>query len=326
MGEQLSLVEESATAARVHQMCLRAGLKPASIKRYAALIGSWETYCATKGESVWDASTETLLHWLDHQARRHLTVNHASMCLAAVCHAQRVYAPEGADLVPYQRSARPRLNAYMAEFMRLAQRPVKSAKPFLGSDIRRMLEYTRRNARQRTGVTYAEAMQLARRNSALILVGWWGAFRSEELAQLGWDDVNEVADGLEVWLQDSKTGGAKVALARQGDPYVCPVMAFNEWARHARAEPLYMPLRDRVFQTTRFNVCKIAKALSRDVGLKGHYSAHSLRSGFATEAAAQGADDRKVMRHARWVSRATHDKYVHTAELWENTPTKLVVI
>jgi integrase len=326
MGEQLTLVNEPQVTARVREMCTRAGLSEATQLRYAKLIESWEGYCALKQESVWDASTETLLHWLDHQMRRHTTINHCHISLAAVRHAQRAYAPEEARLVPYTRAARPRLNAYVAEVMRLTNAPVKGAKPLLGADIRRCVEFVRMNARPRHGVHYQHAMQLARRNAAALLVGWWGMMRSQELASLTWDDVQEVPEGLEIWIANSKTGPAKLALARQGDPSVCPVIALMEWHRSALTDPLYLPLRHLVFQMTRFNVCKISKAIARDAGLAGKYSAHSLRAGFATEAAAQHIDDRKVMRHGRWQSRATHDKYVRNADLWEMTPTTLVTI
>jgi len=325
---ETGVLESANQATRIRDMVRRAGLSDSSMKRYAPYIQSWETYCAFKGQSVWDASTETLLHWLDHQLRAHQTASHMALCLCAVRHAQRIYAPEDAsEVVPYSRDSRPRLDAFIAEVMRLSgTEPTKQARPLRGRELQICVQHLRVNARTRRGVPYLRAMQLARRNAAALLVGWWGALRGAELANLQWDDVFEVDQGIELYLRTSKTGPAKVALCRQPRPEDCPVIALNDWRRSALSDPLNADLTHLVFQMTNFNVIRLVRGVTRDAGVGTGYTGHSLRAGFATEAAAQGADDRDVMRHARWRSRGTHDRYVRTADLWEHTPTRTVIL
>jgi hypothetical protein len=44
---------------------------------------------------------------------------------------------------------------------------------------------------------------------------------------------------------------------------------------------------------------------------------HSLRAGCATQAAAEGAPERAIMRQGRWRSTATVRRYIRTGDLWQ---------
>ncbi|HVS42247.1 MAG TPA: tyrosine-type recombinase/integrase, partial [Candidatus Dormibacteraeota bacterium] len=50
------------------------------------------------------------------------------------------------------------------------------------------------------------------------------------------------------------------------------------------------------------------------------FAGHSLRAGFATEAAAQGASERAIMRHGRWRSVTTVRRYIRSGELFTENP------
>jgi integrase len=54
------------------------------------------------------------------------------------------------------------------------------------------------------------------------------------------------------------------------------------------------------------------------------FAGHSLRAGFATQAALGGASDREIMRQGRWSNAATVHRYIRTANpLEDNAVTKL---
>ena len=74
-----------------------------------------------------------------------------------------------------------------------------------------------------------------KRDRALVLLGFAGAFRRSELVALRVADVDESQAGLRVIVRHSKTDqegeGATVAIARGA--VVCPVKALREWLEAA---------------------------------------------------------------------------------------------
>jgi len=133
-----------------------------------------------------------------------------------------------------------------------------------------------------------------KRDRALVLLGFAGAFRRSELVALRVADVDESQAGLRVIVRHSKTDqegeGATVAIARGA--VVCPVKALQEWLEAAgiSSGPVFRAvsksgavaeagLSDR-------SVANIVKAMVGAVGLDATaFSGHSLRSGFLTSAA-----------------------------------------
>jgi integrase len=72
-------------------------------------------------------------------------------------------------------------------------------------------------------------------------------------------------------------------------------------------------------------VADLVKRYAQRAGLDpAVYSGHSLRAGFATQAALAGASDREIMRQGRWVNPTTVHRYIRTADpLDDNAVTKL---
>lgn len=72
-------------------------------------------------------------------------------------------------------------------------------------------------------------------------------------------------------------------------------------------------------------VAELVKRYAQRAGLDpAMFSGHSLRSGFATQAALGGASDREIMRQGRWTNPKTVHRYIRTANpLEDNAVTKL---
>lgn len=163
---------------------------------------------------------------------------------------------------------------------------------------------------------------------ALLLLGFAGAFRRLELVALDVADVEETDDaGLRVTIRHSKTDqegqGVKIAIAR-GD-VACPVKALREWLSSAgiEAAPPFRPINKagRVAQArlTDRSVANIVKAYAERAGFDAStFSGHSLRSGFLTSAAANGASIFKMMDVSRHRSVETLRGYVRDAELFKD--------
>jgi site-specific recombinase XerD len=165
------------------------------------------------------------------------------------------------------------------------------------------------------------------RDRALLLIGFAGAFRRSELVALDVADIEETETGLLVTIRQSKTdqegAGDVIALAR-GD-VACPVKALRAWLQAAGIEggaifrPIGKASKLRSGRLTDRSVANIVKAYAARAGLDATvFSGHSLRSGFLTSAAANGASIFKMMDVSRHKSVDTLRGYVCDAELFKD--------
>ena len=136
------------------------------------------------------------------------------------------------------------------------------------------------------------------RDRALLLLGFAGAFRRSELVALDLADIEETETGLLVRVRRSKTDqegeGVTIAIAR-GD-VACPAKALREWLNTAVivTGPLFRAINKAgtvaAERLTDRSVANIVKAYAERAGFDAStFSGHSLRSGFLTSAAANGA-------------------------------------
>jgi integrase len=167
-----------------------------------------------------------------------------------------------------------------------------------------------------------------KRDRALMLLGFGGAFRRSELVALDAEHLEEAADGLRVYIAQSKTDqeaeGVTIAIAR-GSSAACPVQAVREWLDAAGIEtgPVFRPINKvGAVSTERLSdrsVANIVKAYAGRVGLDEKlFAGHSLRSGFLTSAAGNGASIFKMMDVSRHKSVDTLRGYVRDAELFKD--------
>ncbi|CAL9482537.1 Tyrosine recombinase XerC [Actinosynnema sp. ALI-1.44] len=207
-----------------------------------------------------------------------------------------------------------------------------------------------------------------RRDALLLLVGFAGALRRSELANLRLEDVTVDVDArtqeplLLVDLGVTKTDqtgthAQRVVLPRGARRPTCPVCAFADWVDVLTAadprglledEPDREPThrchgyRPRAHQGPLFPavsrygriaakpmsdkaVSDLVKRYAFKAGLDpALFGGHSLRAGFATQAALGGAGDREIMRQGRWTNPRTVHRYIRTANpLEDNAVTRL---
>lgn len=172
----------------------------------------------------------------------------------------------------------------------------------------------------------------SKRDRALLLVGFAGALRRSEIAALEVRDLAFGADGLRLRLRKSKTDqeGAGVVLGLHfGDrPLSCPVRAVQDWVRwNAITEgPIFRSV-DRHGNVSKRaldsgSVARIVKRAAARAGLDpAAYSGHSLRAGFATQAARAGAHERAIMKHTRHKSEKVLREYIRDGQLFDENPT-----
>ncbi len=175
---------------------------------------------------------------------------------------------------------------------------------------------------------------LGTRDRALLLVGFAGAFRRSELCALRMSDLSFTQDGLTVTIRRSKTDqegqGRKVGIPFGSNARTCPVVALQVWIEASGIE------RGRVFRSvTRHgkvngklgsqSVALVVKRSAEAVGLDpANLAGHSLRSGFATSAAAAGATERSIMKQTGHRSLPALRGYIRDGSLFRENAAALV--
>ena len=161
------------------------------------------------------------------------------------------------------------------------------------------------------------------RDRAILLVGFAGAFRRSELSELLVSDLEEVPSGLRVHIRKSKTdqeGAGQVVPIVKGEK-ACPAKAVANWLQIANIKkgPVFRRLGkgDKIFKKalTPYSIGKIVKRYAERAGYNpAEYAGHSLRSGFLTSAAMNGASIFKMMDISRHKSMDTLKGYVRQAD------------
>lgn len=319
MGEQASFFPELA-GDPTHVRLARLNLRASSIQRYGQACRSWERYCFDRSVDPANAPTSVLLRWLDARcADSNSPKSRIRVSLAGATCAQQLALLDDPDLecCPYNTRARPALKRFKGALM-LNQGEERQACPLRLNELGSVLTRVVSTISPRNGVTYARAGKLANRDLAMLAIGWWGALRADDIANLEWSHIRERHEGIELHIPDDKTKQKTVlALARQPmAPWSCPVDAYAVLARQRTSK------RGRVFELGCGNsVGRRVGWVFRYLGLPRDYTSHSLRAGIATEAAALGIPDKLMQAHGRWRSAEQHAKYVRSGRVWIDSPT-----
>jgi integrase/recombinase XerD len=149
---------------------------------------------------------------------------------------------------------------------------------------------------------------------AAFLVLYAGALRVSELAALTWDKVG--SDGGNLVLQIRRKRHAEwceVHLLAAADEGLCPVRALTQ-LRHAEALMFRMREPSPIFAPARTIQGWVA-ALATRAGLPGVVSPHSLRHGWASDAASAGIPLPAIQKHLGHSSSVMTSHYASHAAL-----------
>jgi site-specific recombinase XerD len=167
------------------------------------------------------------------------------------------------------------------------------------------------------------------RDRTIILIGFSGGFRRNEIVSLDYEDLDFVTEGLKINLKRSKTDQSGEGFIK-GLPYFenhqyCPVLSVKKWIERSNINsgPLFRRFskgsnltENRLSDQT---VALLIKKYIRLVGIDDkNYSGHSLRSGFATSAAESGAEERTIMAMTGHKSTEMVRRYIKDANLFKN--------
>lgn len=194
------------------------------------------------------------------------------------------------------------------------------------------------------------------RDGAILALGWAGALRSEEITRLAWDapgvdgkgHIVTRPAGVEVHFRRTKTDqtGREAQQVIIPAPDVPLVMTWlGHWERIAGRVPgrliftqisrcnriIGKPMAPTgVTAVVRQNVLQFLLASGKEevaaVALASSYRSHSLRSGYATSAAAGGVVEAEIREHCRHKSAETTAGYIRLGRKWAEGGLKGLVI
>ena len=167
------------------------------------------------------------------------------------------------------------------------------------------------------------------RDRSIILIGFSGGFRRNEIVSLDYDDLDFVPEGLKINIKRSKTDqfgeGFTKALPYFDSSQYCPVISLKNWLDISKitSGPLFRRfLKGSKLSENRLTDQTVAILIKEYLNLAGinskNYSGHSLRSGFATTAAESGAEERSIMAMTGHKSTEMVRRYIKEANLFKN--------
>ncbi len=282
----------------------RASKSSQTVRAYQTGWRQFLAWCVARGEQPLPASPQAIANYLAYRAESGVKPSTIRVDLAAIRQAHLLEGLASPSLDPV-------VLAVVGGIRRtLGVRPA-AKEPLLAEPLR----------------AYCAALGdgvAARRDKAMLLVGFAGAFRRSELVAVEVGHLRWHEDSLTILLPRSKTdqegrGLEKVLHATHTS--TCPLGALRAWLEVARIESGF------VFRAvnqwgkvgdeglTPGQVGRLVKRAARQCGLpEKDFSGHSLRAGFMTQAAVNGVPLDEMRRTSHHRSAQVALDYVRRAD------------
>lgn len=163
------------------------------------------------------------------------------------------------------------------------------------------------------------------RDKALLLMGFWRAFRSDELARIQADHVDaQAGKGMEIYLPRSKgdRSGKGRRFKAPALKKLCPVEAYLDWTSAAgivngpvfRAVNRWGQVADKGLHPS--SVIGIIRGCCGKAGIEGaqDFTSHSLRRGFAGWANDNRWGIKSLMEYVGWRDAQSAMRYIEAAD------------
>ncbi|MDC0236074.1 tyrosine-type recombinase/integrase [Candidatus Pelagibacter sp.] len=196
----------------------------------------------------------------------------------------------------------------------------KAKKPILISNLKKIINVIDQQKKE-------EIKKL--RDRSIILIGFSGGFRRNEIVSLDYDDLDFVPEGLKLSIRRSKTDqfgeGFTKALPYFDSSQYCPVVSLKKLLdlSKIRSGPVFRRFsKGSKLSQNRLTDQTVALLIKEYLNLAGidseNFSGHSLRSGFATSAAESGVEERNIMAMTGHKSTEMVRRYIKEANLFKN--------
>ena len=196
----------------------------------------------------------------------------------------------------------------------------KGKKPLLINDLKQVIDV----------INKANEPDIKKlRNKAILLIGFSGGFRRNEIVSLDLEDIEFVFEGLKITVIRSKTDqygeGMTKGIPHFENSFYCPVTNLKRWLNTSKIKngPIFVKFSKGSKITKKRLTDQSIALIIKDYLIKAgidskNYSGHSLRSGFATSAAEAGAEERSIMAMTGHKSTEMVRRYIKEANLFKN--------
>ena len=294
---------------------LRDSVSARTWRAYRSDIATFEKWCRSR-RRVWTtpATVAAYLRDLESAGASYATIERRKTAIAKLVDAQQIL--EGDEL------ADPTKHATVSEVFKAirARHPESGneAEPLTAGPLVKVL------------ATIDTGTLTGQRDTALLLVGFYGALRRSELAHIRRPHLRFDTNGVIIDLTTQPDKALQVGIHRQPTSRWDPVDVLERWLteldnhldtevvwpRLSRAHNIYgdgPPISGDAIN-------QIVARRTTTAGLQEHgYSAQSLRAGFTAETQQQGIDPTLVTAHTR----RTPNRTTEPKALWANNPTTL---
>jgi len=304
---------------------------PNTVRAYRADITHFRAWCATHGYVSMPASVDTVSRYLSALAKGtaardpkgpkpRSTDGHWTV---ATIKRRRASIGTMHELAEQLNPCASRRVAKVIEgIVNAIGEPQRAVTPLLPDQLRASVAALRASGRLRD-----------RRDVALVLMCFSGAFRRSEIAALNVSDVRFTPEGASAFVRrskgDRKRVGVHIPIAHGEHPETDPVATLRAWIADLPTQdgPLFYGVDQsdqmRPSRMPAAEVSRAVKRIARGLGLDPReFGGHSLRAGFVTAAFAEGRSIESVKEHVRHVRYETVSIYNRQANKFRNNPAK----
>ena len=283
-----------------------------TVRAYGSDWRQFEQWCWERNLEPLPAMPEAVATYLASLAQAGRADSTIGRHLAAIAWHHR----QAGQVAPQHRDPRDVIADTLAGIRREQRaRPTRKKSAILAADLARMI-----------GAAEGQSPR-AIRDRAVMALGLAAALRRSELVSLQLADLELVREGLKLTIRHSKTDqeGEGQVIAVPSGKVLKPGARLNEWlgVRGGEAGPLFYRTDAQGIitkeQMSDRSVARLIQRYADKVGLDpAAVGAHSLRSGFLTEAAKAGASLPKMQEVSRQKKVEVLLGYVRDGALFEN--------
>jgi integrase len=203
----------------------------------------------------------------------------------------------------------------------LHPRVQKQVKPLQFDHLELLIQWLDGQLCQAVSSNHRQAVLKHSRDKALLLIGFWRAFRSDELCRLRVESiVISPGQGMEIYLQRSKGDRNSKGRCYKAPALkrLCPVTAYQDWVDNAcltegpvfRGISRWGHISDNTLHVD--SVVTVLRELFKAAEIPGAdgYSSRSLRRGFATWANDSQWDVKTLMEYVGWKDITSAMRYI----------------
>ena len=303
--EAVNTEDSKNTLVLKHQRYLEAATAENTRRAYRSAIGHFERWGGHLPAQANTVSAYLLAHAQTHNSRT------LSLRLTALRHWHQLQGfPDP--------TASPQVRKTLQGIARVHGKPKRQAKAFHLEHLEAMVNL----------LSMLSTLK-ASRDWALLLVGFFGAFRRSELVAVKVEEVHWEPEGIVIVLPRSKTdpnGEGRFKALPAGEGVLCPVKALEHWLQMAKINS--GPVFRRINRWGALlepplhpaSVTLILKAVATQAGFDfvPELSSHSLRRSLATSAYRAGASFKSIKRQGGWSHDRTVWEYIEAAQHFED--------